>query len=266
MLVLLVLLILGGSILPLSGIPMGGPLLLVALLGGWMWMTFNSNRAGQMLLQATFALTVNLADTESILAQALSRWPMQRSIRLLLYHRLASLRHRQGRFAEAATISRCLLQYNLAAFDRSSPGAMALLQPQDRRHVLGPVQAHLLLLLAESSLQVGDLHSAHAALWQLHQGRLGVQETLQRLAIQTRYELMAGQHHAAVQLLARKVQWAELMPAAQSGAVHAMLAQAAQQVGMHQAASWLWERANLLCTPQQLQSGSPMLPPPQPGM
>ncbi len=271
LLVLLVFLIVMGTGIQLAGVP-GGAVLIVALLAGWFWMTINTARAGQMLLHTTVALSHDLTEAESVLAQALRRWPMQRSVRLLLYHRLASLRHRQRRFNEAIAISRALLAYNLVAMDRTTRGiggsgvngAMNLLQPGDTRPTLGPVRAHLLLLLAESSLEVGDLPGAYDALMQLHSGRLGLQETLQRLSIQTRYELAIGQPNYAVQNLRQKVQWAELMPVQHGGALHAMLAHAAQQSGQREAAQWLWSRAKLLCTAEQLQSPPPLLPPPQP--
>ncbi len=273
LLVLLVFLIVVGTGVQIAGVP-GGAVLIIVLLGGWFWMTINTARAGQMLLHATVALGHDLTEAEAVLAQALRRWPMQRSVRLLLYHRLASLRHQQRRFSEAIAISHVLLDDNLVAKDRTlngnggngGTGAMDLLQPGDHRPVIGPVRAHLLLLLAESSLEVGDLPGAYDALMQLHTGRLGLQETLQRLSIQTRYELAISAPQYAVQNLRQKVQWAELMPVQHGGAMHVMLAQAAQQAGKLDAAKWLWARAKLLCTAQQLQSPPPLLPPPQPMM
>lgn len=261
MLVMLMVVFVVGTGRQFGGLP-GGTILIVLLLAGWFWMTINSASAGQMLIQATSALGHDAAEAEAILAQALRRWPMHRSIRLLLHHRLASLRHRQGRFVEAITIIRTLLEFNLAAMDRTSSGTLELLAPGDRRPSIGPVRAHLLLLLAECCLRVNDWPGTYQALLQLHQGRLGLSETLQRLVIQTRYELITGHPRHAIQHLAQKVQWAEMMPVAPCGAMHVMLAQAARDVGMFQAADWLGARARLLCTPERMQSPPPMLPPP----
>src|SRR5690606_16278358 len=94
--------------------------------------------------------------------------------------------------------------------------------------------------------------AAYPPLRELHAMPLSLAEQLQRLALQTRYELLIGRHGEAVRDVKRKVELAELMPAAQCGAMHAMLATAADRARQKELGAWLWERAKLLLTPSQL--------------
>jgi hypothetical protein len=169
---------------------------------------------------------------EAILAAALQRKPLHRVLRLMLYHRLAVLRHRQERWGEAAAISQAVLRYRLGP--------------------AGAVRVHLLFLLVESRLNARDLAGAHAGLLELHAMPLGLAEVLQRTALQTRYEVAAGYDDQALSNLESKVQAAELMPALQSGGLHALLAEAAQHRGQMDLATWLQRRAELLLNPQEL--------------
>ena len=86
---------------------------------------------------------------------------------------------------------------------------------------------------------------------------LSLQETLQLLALQTRYEVICGHDQHALQDVHRKVELSELMPASQCAAVHATLASAAQRQQHSQLANWLRRRAELLAAPAQLSSWDP---------
>ncbi len=170
--------------------------------------------------------------TEDRIAHHLHARPLLGWVRLMLYHRLAGLRHRQHRFGESATICAAILRYRLGPANDARP--------------------HLLLMLVEASLECHDLANAYHGLSRLYGTRLSLIEALQRLALQTRYEVMCGYHQHALHHQAQKIQLAELMPAPQCGEVHAVLATAATHMHDNQLAAWLWQRAELLCTPDQL--------------
>ena len=76
-------------------------LLMVGVMALWFWAGAATARVAQVLAQITAQIPDDPATAESALAQALRRRPLQRGLRLLLYHRLTLLRHRQGRYPEA---------------------------------------------------------------------------------------------------------------------------------------------------------------------
>lgn len=205
---------------------------LVLLVGAWLVIVGVSAKATADLAAITVAIETSGDEAETRLASALRRKPLLRPVRLLLYHRLATLRHRQRRFAESATIARAVLT-----------------QPMGKA---GSVRPHLLLILAESLMECGDAMGTYLALNELHHTRLSLTEALQRLAVQTRYEVLIGRPDAALHEHAHKAQLAELLPAPQAGALHAMLAAAARATGNESLATWFGRRAELMCTPEQL--------------
>lgn len=207
--------------------------LFVAFMAGWFLYSLLSARTAQQLPRITELIEVHREEAEATLAAALRRFPLQRSIRLLLYHRLAVLQHQSKHFEETASICQTLLSYNLG-------------HAQD-------VRSHLLLMLAESMLQRHDLMGAWRALIHLHWQRLNLIEALQVVGLQARYEVAAGHDAAALEGLENKIAMAELMPAPQCGAVHATLAQAARRIE-HPRTQWLQRRTELLCTVEQLRS------------
>jgi len=209
--------------------------LLVTLVAGlWVATGMVSARAAQKLPQISAMLAYDRAGAETTLAQTLRRWPMQRSVRLLLYHRLAALRHAQSQYAEAAAICDAVLSKRMGQAQHVRP--------------------HLLLILAESRLSGSDLMGTYRALVELHRSRLNLMEVLQLLAVQMRYEIAAGHAKSAVYRIDRKIQLVELMPVPQCGAVHAMLAAAAQRAQQVELAQWLRHRAELLCDPIELEA------------
>lgn len=204
------------------------------IVAAWLLLNVNSARISRDLPELTPMIESQPAYAEDRLARHLRAKPLMTWVRLMLYHRLAGLRHRQRRFEESLAIAAAVLQ---------------------RQRRLGPARearAHLLLMLAEAAMERRDLISAYHALLQLHYTRLSLVEALQRLALQTRYEVMCGYHQRALHRRDQKVQLAELMPAAQCGAVHAILATAATHTRQEGLAHWLWRRAELLCTAEQL--------------
>ncbi len=197
----------------------------------WVPLSMTTTRVARALPMIGAALAGRPAEAERMIREQLARKPVMRWARLLVYHRLATLRHHQRRFDESATICQLVLQQPLAG-----PAASA--------------RPHLLLMLAEAQLCRDDLPGAYRALDALHRTRLSLADAIQRLALQTRYALKAGDYDHALAHGRRKVELAELMPAPQCGAVHAMLATAAHKAGRPELATWLWERAELLCPPQ----------------
>ena len=203
------------------------------LLAAWLALNLLSASASRELPMIAAMTEHDPPAAERRLAQLMRRPGLLGWVRLMLYHRLAVLRHRQHAFDESAAICAAVLS---------------------RR--LGPARAarpHLLLMLVEASLERGDHASAYAALSELGQRKLSLVESVQRLALLTRYCLATGQPAHALADLPRRVELAELLPAPQCGAMHAMLGRAAELAGHEQWAQWLWARAELLCTPQQHQ-------------
>lgn len=210
-----------------------------AVLGLWLWMSISTARVARSLTTFGELMAAEPGKAEDALEQMLRVKPVMRWARLLSYHRLAGLRHLQRRFAETAAICLCLLSQPLR-------GPAAATRP------------HLLLMLAEAQLEIGNLPGAYQALAHLQQTRLGLAQSLQRLAIQTRYELAIGAYDHALHRARAKVELAELMPAKHCATMHAMLATAAQRTGQARQSDWLWERARLLAGPelaQQLEQG-----------
>lgn len=208
----------------------------------WVAISLINARVVQQLPRLIALVHDDPVEAETTIATALHRRPLQRRVRLMLCHRLAMLRHRQQRFAEAAAICHAVLSHKLRR------GIMAYLGAPG----LDDVRNHLTLMLVEARLHCHDLNGAYVGLVQLHHSRLNLLEALQRLALQTRYEIAAGHPAAALGRIGNKIKMAELMPAPQCGMVHAMLAVAADTVNNTRLADWLRRRAELLCTPEQV--------------
>lgn len=204
-----------------------------ALLGLWFWLTLSTARVGRLLPMIGGVLESDPDEARRLIDEALRVRPVMRWARLMTYHRLATLRYLERRFSETAWICLCLLNQPLA-------GPAKVIRP------------HLLLMLAEAQLEAGNLPGAYHALAHLQQTRLSLSESLQRLAIQTRYELAVGAYGAALRRSRAKVELAELMPVAPCATMHAMLATAAHHDDRPRLASWLWERTRLLASPDLL--------------
>lgn len=219
-------------------------IILVVFLVVWFMLNAASARAWQMLPQITMLLDSHPAMAEDLLARALKRKALHRSVRLLLYHRLAVLRHRQHRFEEAAAICEAVLKH--------------------ARGTVKPVKPHLYLMLVEAKLNMRELPAAEAALGELRKLPIGLLDRMQAVALHTRLEVAAGRDAQALEQIGRKIACAELMPATPCGLLHALLARAARNVGQTDLANWLDERARLLCTREQLdqlaETGDMLLP------
>ena len=231
-------------------------LFIFVVIGVWFAMTASDTRTAQQIPKITALLEHDLDAAENLLAQTIRRKQMPRSVRLLLYHRLAVLRMRQDRFAETAAICQEVLAQKPHPQNYSAPNTatIKLLRIDTiwtHHDSNGALHAPLLLMLVEACLRCKDLSGAYAGLQQLHQRRLRLLDLLQLLALQTRYEIATNQP-TALQRIDKKISLAELMPAAQCGEMHAMLAAAAARNHRTTLADWLGRRAELLCTPEQL--------------
>jgi len=242
-----------------SGYATFSTLLAIVMIGGWISMGVASTRIGQQVPQITMLIDQNPEEAESLLAQAIRRKTIPRVLRLHLYHRLAMLRLKQRRFSEVALICQTILSQNPRplhdrASDQAPSGpATTGMATFTKGGISGPIRTHLLLMLVESRLWCGDMVGTYFDLIQLHQCRLGLVDRMQLLLLQTKYEIAVGQPRSALNKIGPKIRLAELMPAQQCGAMHAMLAIAAGRAQQASLCNWLRRRAQLLCTPEQLQ-------------
>lgn len=214
----------------------GSTLIVVAAVGAllaWVGLSTVGARVMRQLPGLTALLENNPVVGEPRLREMLGRRALPRWVRLMVVHRLAVLRHRQQDFVASSAIAQTLL-----TTPRPGPANIH--------------RAHLLLLLAEARLELRDATGAWLTLVELTRTPLGLTEALQRLALRTRYELMVGQNESAVHAIEQKTRLAELMPAPQCGALHAMLATAAQRAGHPDWHARLWPRVELLCSKQEL--------------
>lgn len=199
-----------------------------------LWIAINapSGKTAALMPQINAWLESDPPAAETAIAQALERRPLQRQLRIQLYHRLALVRHGQSRLEESSALCRALLELPLGATERHRP--------------------QLLLMLTEARLLQNDLVGAYLALVELSRLKVGLVESLQHLALRTRYEVMAGYASQALAGLPRKIQDARMLPASQCGAMHLLLAAAARQVDDQPLYDWLMRRAQLLCEPEKI--------------
>ena len=219
-------------------------LVAVALIVGlWVWLALVNARVAKAMPGLSLLLDHDPSAGEAMLADLLKRRGLARWVRLMLYQRLATLRHRQERFAEAAAVAQSVLV---------TPNA----GPADRG------RGALLLLLLEARLELRDAIGAYLALVAVTQTPVSLTEALQRMALRTRYELMIGRDAAALEMAEQRLRLAELMPGPQCGALHAMMALAAKRVGdLPQHERW-WKRVELLCSPEQVEQIRRLTPTP----
>ncbi|MBB6429416.1 hypothetical protein [Algisphaera agarilytica] len=207
--------------------------LIVFMILAWLALNVTGAKVAQTLPSLSAVLESNPPAGETALANLMNKRALPRWVRLMLTHRQAVLRHRQQNFTESSAIAQTLL---------TTP------RP-------GPAAAHrgqLLLLLTEARLELRDATGAWLALVELAHTPLGLTEALQRMALRTRYELLVGQNEETLKGLEHKTQLAELMPAPQCGALHAMLATAAKHAGRDDLHTQLRSRVELMCSEDEI--------------
>lgn len=228
-------------------------LLALVAIATWFYIGTIGSHIAQQVPQTTLLIEQNPVAGETQLVQALGQRILPRSIRLLLYHRLAMLRYRQRRYEEVVII--CQNLQNEMARSPQTPWMTA----RDKTGPMsGPVAGirheqlirhHLLFMLVDASLQTRRLTDAYLALVGLHQCELRLADLLQLLLLQTRYEVAAGYATRSLQRIDQKVAMAELMPVAQCATMHALLAIGAHESGQSARYNWLISRADLFCEP-----------------
>ena len=214
---------------------------MLALIVFWIWVSTTSARIARQMGSIAMLTEQNPEAAENLLAQQMTRLPLQRQIRITLYHRLALIRHRQMRFHEAAVICQSLLAQPIVFATR--------------------LRISLLLIQLESLLQIADVSGAYLCIVQLKQHPLRLTDRMQLLALQTKYELSIGQCDLATTQVQQRVQLAELLPAYQCSEMHAMLALAAERSGQAELSDWLNKRAVLLAPDEEdEQTGNDIAP------
>ncbi len=204
-------------------------LLMIPVVILWVAISAPSAKVIPLLPQISLWLEQDMPAAEAAIAESLARRPLNRQLRIQLYHRLAILRHYQSKLDESSAIAHALLAMPLGMSERHRP--------------------QLLLILIEARLLRNDLPGAYVGLLELSRLRLGLLESLQHLALRTRYEVAAGYGAQALADLPRKIHYAQMLPAVQCGAIHLLLAAAARQMNDTQLYDWLIRRAELLCEP-----------------
>ena len=183
-------------------------------------------RVTRELPRASAMIEADPAAAEAWLSNLMMLPGLDRVSRVVLYHRLAVLRHRTGRHAEAHDICEEMLQLpKVAALD---------------------IAPHLLLIVAEARLLRGDFYGCYLSLLQLFNQDLGLVERLQLLALQTRYQMACDQLTTTLHQLPVKLEMIDLMPNRQAAPMHGLLATAARRTHQVELAQWLRRRGELL--------------------
>ena len=216
---------------------------IVALLGVvsiWFWLNISSARGSRTAAASPSLIAAGqFEEAEKNIEHTVRSFSWFRGVKLQALHHLALLRHAQRRWQESAALSRALL-----------------------RQRLGPLQSlnkTARLLLADSLLEMNDLHGAHEAMVGLLRQPLTLGETLNLLTVQLDYLARIGAWPQIMEGIMNKVQLAELLPAAVSARVQAFMALAAKNVDRPDFFQWLRDRAALLADVQKLVAERPIL-------
>ncbi len=219
-----------------------GTLLLLGVGMLWLALSYRSVKSQRLAAESTSLIaTGQLEEAERQIEEALGSFSLFRATKMLTLHHLALLRHAQKRWQDAADLSRVLLKQRL--------GTIQSLARPNR------------LLLADSLLELNDVHGAYLALADLYRERLSLGEATNLLLIQLDYESRLGSWETMLPRGAayKRVQLTELMPAASSARAQAFLALAAKKSGRDDWADWLRARAELLADPLTLMKDRPVL-------
>jgi hypothetical protein len=228
--------ILGG----VSNSAFGDVLLLLVLGAVWVTLGYQSMKGSRLAAGSPQLIAAGqFEQAEYQIEQALKTFSLFRTSKLLSLHHLAVLRHAQRRWSDAAELCAVLLRQRL--------GSLRGLSRQSR------------LILADSLLEMGDLHGAYRAIFELYQERLSLAEAMKLLSVQLDY---LGRVHAWEAMLAglrSRVQLAELMSAPASARAQALLSLAARKNGRADWSDYLRRRAELLADVSELTAARPAL-------
>jgi hypothetical protein len=129
----------------------------------------------------------------------------------------------------------------------------------ERLGMVSAISRSARLVLAESMLELNDLHGAYDALDGLYRQPLPLAEALELTALQLEYLCRIGQWQMMMEGADRKAALAELMPSAKSARTQALLALAARRLGLAPWEQWLRRRVELLSDPADLLARRPIL-------
>lgn len=221
-----------GFVLVSIGEAMIGGSMMVAVMAILFVLAGRSMRTQQAMGRASGLIGAGELDAaERVLAEGLGAFTLHRGPRLGTLQNLAALRHAQRRYAEAAALASELLRYG----------------PSDEQ-----LNRTLRLMLAECSLEMNDLATAHQALTQITGPQLPMREMLKMLELQVDYCVRVSAWQAALDQLPTKIELAELLPAEPAARVQALLAVAAKKIGRDDWSAWLKRRVELLTDPGRL--------------
>jgi hypothetical protein len=237
------LLAMAGAAIVSQGVPglaFAGSLALAVVAGLWLVLSYFSAR-GSRAAAITPALIAagQFDEAERSIDEALSGFSLFRSVKLRALHHLGLLRHAQGRWAEAGMLCRALLGERLGILSGAGRSAR--------------------LVLAESMLELGDLHGAYEALDGLYREELALAEAMELTSLQLDYLSRMGQWQQMMAAADRKAALAELMPAAKAARAQALLALAARKLGLGEWEHWLRRRVELLADGAELRAQRPLL-------
>jgi hypothetical protein len=206
----------------------------------WMVLGVQSMRGTRLAAGSSSLIATGQFDqAEHQIEQALRSFSLFRSAKLMSLHHLALLRHAQRRFEDAAELCRALLRQRL--------GSLKALSRQSR------------LVLADSLLELGDVHGASDAIQGLYSQRLTLAEALRLLGVQLDYLSRISAWEAMLDGLSSKVQLAELMNTQNAARTQALLALAAGKLGRADLQEYLRRRVELLTDVDELIRQRPIL-------
>jgi len=235
---LLILIGFGGVVLAgVERAPSVGPAMALGAALAWVMLVVRSVRSQQDLLGVPVLIEHRQQDqADQIIAASLRAFSIFRAPRMQALQHLASIRHEQRRSQDAAALISELLRYRLTPAARTS----------------------LLLLRAQSALELNDLPAVHAALSSLPPPA-SLAESMKLMQLQTDYCVRVGAWSAALDNLPWKVELAELLPTDDAAWVQGLLALAAQRCNLPEWHAWLQRRAELLGDRTSLVQRQPML-------
>jgi hypothetical protein len=216
----------------------GGALLAIGII--WLVLGYNSAKGARISADAPSLIAGGqLQEAEAQIEEALRRFSLFRAVKLQAAHQLAILRHAQRRYREATAICREILSYRATA--------------------AAPMSRSVRLLMADSTLELDDVHGAYEAMSGLYGQKLSLPQVLDLLAAQLDYESRIGAWERVMNQPRAQVQLAELMPTLPAARTQALLALGARQIGRHDFAEWLLGRIELLIDPAKLVTERPLL-------
>ncbi|MGD1276601.1 MAG: hypothetical protein ABR964_05185 [Tepidisphaeraceae bacterium] len=227
--------LLGGPMLGLSGDGLV-PLILIGAV--WIVLSYRSMVGARLASDSPSLIAAgNFEQAEKQIDSVLRSFSLFRTAKLLGLHHLALLRHAQRRWRESALLCQALLgQRGIADLSRST-----------------------LLLMADSTLRLGDLRGTLWALDALYRQRLGLAEALALQLLQLDYGSRIGAWEQMLSCVGVKVQLSELMPSINAARSQAFLALAAYKAGRMELARWLRRRVELLADAPEIAADRPIL-------